>query len=519
MSENDTSVLPTGPEPGTPAGGKRRTGLIVGGAAALVLIGGGAFATWNLLAAKGPAPEEALPASTLAVATVDLDPSAGQKVAAYKTIRKFPGLKKELTLDDDDDLRKVIFDKVQEEGGCTGLSYKDDVEPWLGKRAAIAAVDLGAKEPSPVSVIQVTDKEAATEGFKDLVKACGDSEDGMGYVVTDDFLVISDTLEHAKDAVAAGEKKPLSDDPTYIRWSDELGDAGVLNVYVARKAIELLTDLAESESPELKGKDAFGDAAKSFKGAAGTLRFSDGGLEFAAVGGVSSKYVGDKKIGSLVEELPSDTAIALGFGVPSDYAKTILEQVRSTLGADVVDAQLTQMEAETGLELPEDLQTLLGEGLAVVLGGDAPKSLAQVTNPADVPAGILLKGDAAGMRKVLDKVEKGTGMQLAQLGVATRDNGDKLALATSDGFANKLLKKGSLGDQAGFASVVPEAGKSTSLLYIDFDSSWVDALLGTAKDMGAPASVEANVKPLKGFGISTWSEGDTFRALLKLTTD
>lgn len=513
MSTNDTAVLPTGPEP--EGRGGKRTALIAGGTAAALLLGGGAFAAWQLLGAKGPAPEEALPASTAAVVTIDLDPSAGQKVAAFKTLRKFPALKDELGLKDDDDLRKVIFDKIQEEG-CEGLSYKDEVEPWLGKRAALAAVDLGGDMPSPAFVVQVNSKDEASSGVQRILESCGKPDDDFGFTVTDDFLVVSDSDEHAKQIVTAGEKKPLVDDATYAKWADELGDAGVLNIYIAKKAVEYFVDFTAGEQVPAEGVE---EALGGFKGAAATLRFGDGGVEFAAVGGIDSKYVGDTPVGKLVSGLPADTALTVALGVPDDFAKTMLDQLRSTVGADVLDAELAQVEAQTGLEVPEDLQTLLGDGLALALGADAPKSLDAMRSPADVPAGLVARGDTAKMRSVLDKLQQGTGFQLADLGIATRDGDGKLALATSDGYANSLLKDGGLGSDDGFKSVVPNVDKASSLLYIDFDSAWIDRILEAADGMGAPESISANITPLKGLGISSWAEGDLFRAVLKLSTN
>ncbi len=60
--------------------------------AAAVLLGGAAWALVAVLGGGGPQPAEALPASTAAYFRIDLDPSAGQKIAALRLADRFPAL-------------------------------------------------------------------------------------------------------------------------------------------------------------------------------------------------------------------------------------------------------------------------------------------------------------------------------------------------------------------------------------------------------------------------------------------
>ena len=137
----------------------------------LAAIGVGAWAAYGFLT-TGPQPAEALPAGTLGYVSIDLDPSGGQKIEALRTLNKFPAFEDEVGIDTDDDIRKAIFDKIQDEAKCDGLDYGDDIEPWLGDRAAIAAVDVGGDNPDPVFVLQVKDADAAEKGL-DAIKDCG----------------------------------------------------------------------------------------------------------------------------------------------------------------------------------------------------------------------------------------------------------------------------------------------------------------------------------------------------------
>ncbi|RYJ05463.1 MAG: DUF3352 domain-containing protein, partial [Actinomycetales bacterium] len=161
-------------------------GAVVAGTVAV--LGGGAFAAWWFLSGGGPQPEEALPASTIAVVSIDLDPSAGQKIEAIKALRKFPKFTDELDIDSRDDLRKFVFDKALG-NDCKDLSYDDDVKPWIGERAALAAVDLGEDSPVPTILLAITDKTKAKAGIEGVL-ACAD-DDETGYAIGDDYAVFS----------------------------------------------------------------------------------------------------------------------------------------------------------------------------------------------------------------------------------------------------------------------------------------------------------------------------------------
>lgn len=524
--------------PAADGGGSRRRGVIVGVAALVaVLLGGGAFAAYSFLDGGGAQPEEVLPASTLAVLSVDLDPSASQKIAAIRSIRKFPALKKSLGLQADDDLRKFAFDKIVD-GHCGKLDFEHDVKPWLGKRAALAAVDLGGQNPVPVVALQISDQDKARAGFQALVD-CTDPQH-FGFAVGQDYLVASDSADHARTVLAQGEAKPLSDDATYRRWTTAAGDLGVVSFYVgpgaARYGERLLDDASSNLFDSGRGSFSFdqgssgfeplSDApspaepqarAKSalahFRGLAGTVRFSGGGMELSVAGGGVDQLQGLATIGPDVSDLPADTAAAVGFGVGQDYAQRLVEAFTGL-------ADLTTLEDRTGLHLPDDLQTLLGSGVTLSLGGHAPHSLSDISGPEDVPAGVVLHGDPDQIQAVIAKVEQHLGMQLSDIPMDVQGSGHKLAISTG-GYGPELLKDGTLGSVSGFRNAVPEAGKAGAILYVDFDSAWRDAVARELTKEGgtSEADFDANTKPLHTLGLSSWLDGDTFHGLLKVTTD
>ncbi len=202
----------------------------------------GAWAAYGFFS-TGAQPAEALPADTLGYASIDLDPSGGQKIEALRILNKFPAFKDEVGIDGDDDLRKALFDEIQDEVDCAGLDYEDDVEPWLGDRAAFAAVDVGGEDPDPVIVVQVKDADAADKGLETL-KGCGDGED-LGWAIEGDWAVLAETDDIADDVVAATEKGSLADDEDFQQWTSEAGGAGVATLYAGPAAGDYLAEHAD----------------------------------------------------------------------------------------------------------------------------------------------------------------------------------------------------------------------------------------------------------------------------------
>ncbi|MEK8227709.1 hypothetical protein NKG05_18805 [Oerskovia sp. M15] len=76
-------------------------------------------------------------------------------------MNRFPDLAKDLDLDlsETADIRKLVVDAITQSGECT-VDYATDVEPWIGQRAAVAALPAAESggEPEPVFVLQVTDE-------------------------------------------------------------------------------------------------------------------------------------------------------------------------------------------------------------------------------------------------------------------------------------------------------------------------------------------------------------------------
>ncbi|GAA1514919.1 hypothetical protein [Nocardioides humi] len=234
-----TELAPPVPTPPPAPSRKRRVAAVAGVVGLVAVIGAGTWA-WQDWLAQGPQAAEALPGDTLAYVGIDLDPPGGQKLEAYQTLRRFPGLAERLGVKDQDDLRRSLIDGVTADTGCD-IGY-DDFADWAGDRAALAVVPQD--EPELVAVVQVGDAAKARDGLAGAIAGCGEE---VGYALGDGWAVLARTEEVARRVVADGRRTHLGEDADFQELTAAAGDAGVLTLYAAPEAGQALLDAAEKE--------------------------------------------------------------------------------------------------------------------------------------------------------------------------------------------------------------------------------------------------------------------------------
>jgi hypothetical protein len=545
QSERDDAP---GPEylPDEQAGSKPRSGgrtALLGAAAVAVagVVGLGGWAAVSLMS-TGSQPAEAVPANALGYVSLDLDPSASQKIEAIKMLRKFPALEKEMDISSQDDLRRWAFEKLQDDGTCADLDYDEDVAPWLGNRIAMAGVPGEAEgdSPMPLLALQVSDEDAASTGI-DALADCGGAGDDFGYAFSGDYALITDSKEHAESIAKQVEGGTLADDADFQTWMDRVGDPGILTMYAAPGSMESLFDMQGALTGELSSlggdpkalsraqaeaervNEMVKDLYKEFSGMASVVRFHDGAVEAEFASDSSSEGMGltfskDKHID--VTSLPAGTAAAFGLTLPENWGNAYLDLFGKLSGNPrEMDQMLALAEAQTGLEIPEDLERLLGDGVAVTLDEGLDVEAAS-QDPAAVPAGVRISGDPQQIQAAVDKLRTFFGPQADALVVEEGDGA--VALGLDADYVQRLAHEGGLGADATFQDVVPEADRAASVMYLNFDTvaQWIDQ----AADGGATGpdekKVRDNIEPLRAVGFSAWLEDeDVAKGLFRLSTD
>ncbi|MCW2831491.1 MAG: hypothetical protein JWP31_2183 [Aeromicrobium sp.] len=530
------------PAPASPAttapaagGGKRRGKTwVIGGVVAAIVIAGGAAGSWAVftkLSGGGPQPHDALPDSVIAYARVDVDPSASQKIEIFQLIREFPDVAKELGIkDDNQDLRELLFDEVEDQCDVT---YEDDVEPWLGERVGVALDDDGE---TPLVAVQYTDKDKAEDGITSLIDCAGGGDLGEdpGVAFNDDqkYVIVSLSQDAADDAVADGKDSPLAADKTFAQDMEDLGDQGVFSAWVNLDEVKKIPAI-ESGLGELQvdSDEIVGDT----RSVAVTFRAADSSLELAGITHHHDKLPEMKASGA--DKLPESTVAAASFSGGGEQADTywneLVKGIQSTedaftdpfcadYDADGVDdycdepgptfeEQVTSFEDETGLELPADLQTLLGDNLTVALGSAGLENIEEIFS-ADTPAGlaeldfgIKLTGDQDDAGDLVKRVADYLNNEDFELETAETDDG--AVLATSKKAAAELSTDGSLGDQKAFTRVIPDADQATGVFFVDIRS-----ILDTVEDSDVVSPSDKDdireAKAIQSLGISATRRSD-----------
>ena len=515
-------------------GGARRTALVVAAVGGTVLIGAGAWAAWSFLA-TGAQPAEALPDSTVAYVSIDLDPSGGQKIAAFRTLDNFPAFD-ELGLNADDDIRKWIFERAQDVELCPDLDFGDDVEPWLGDRFAGALVDTGGDFPDTVLVVQVKDEDAADAGLTKVRDCAGED---AAWSIADGWALVGESQDVVDRVADAASDSTLADDGDFTHWTGEAGDPGIAALYLAPEAGELLAEqlddgfgfglpgLSEGFSDDSSssadtaayhagdGTDDLAGALKDFKGAAATIRFDDGGLEVEAAGdsGASSAaFTSSDRAGETISTLPADTAFAVGLAFGEGWFSDLVEQFADASG-DSVDSVLEQLSEETGLDLPADAEALVGDSLALAVGPDfdAGGLFWEPDEDTDtdegLQAGLKVTGDVDGIEAAIDNL---IGTSEADGWILDRaSSDDAVVVGPNADYNEQLVEDGGLGDADSFRRVVEHAEDASAVVYVDFDAGWLAKFFDD----------DENLEPLDALGLSAWLDDDVVHGVLKVTSD
>lgn len=505
----------------------RRWGLV--GGAAVAVVGVATAAAWGVsqFMGTGPEPATAAPANALAYVGLDLDPSGGQKIEALRTLRKFPALEKNLGIGSGDDLKKSVLERLVREGDCQGLDYADDIEPWIGDKLGVGAVPGEDGSPQPFGIVEVTDQDAARKGVGALA-ACdsgagataGDGSD-VGVAFVDDYMVLAETDKTAAGIVADLDDGSLADDPTYQKWVGAAGGDGILTAYVSPDGAQTFgRTLTDRMTPDL-GNTSSGDgqaqqAWADFEGGAVVARFEDQSLTVElAAGGLPTKVRTGGDSG--VTDLPSSTAAAIGIPVSDTFATDLLDGMRRSVGDDQVDSLVLQVRSSTGLSLPEDLQTLLGDGVSLAVDDsvDVGAIFGRTGSPSEPPLGLRINGDPAQVMPVLQKVLDATGA--GAQGVVAEQGSRAVAVGVSSDYLQKLAADGDLGGRSRFAGALPDLQRGEGAVYVDFDAG--DWLVRTLDDAPDSEDLRANLEPLSALGITGRADGGTVHAVLRLSTD
>lgn len=426
---SDLPTQPSTPEaadaalPPPPAHGRRTIAIIFVAVAAVLALGGGAFA---LLALRG-GPEEVLdkiPATADVVVVAHLDPSASQKVQLFRMASTFPALgsREELTHTFD-----VVLDRALAD---TGLTH-DDLS-WVGGEAG-GYVDIEGGAPSFALLIDSADDAAAAKTLEALRASSGTTYtttqiDGVDVAVAADgnepaTAIVEGVVVIASDADAMGAviatvhgAASVETDPTFQGVADELPAD---NLGFAYANVERFTDLLSS-LPGAAGLSANVDQLASARGAGFSVSATSDGLAFDAVTTTDPASLTREQRDALAA---SDGANPLLSMVPADAYATVAANGFTT-GFERSIEQMSQLNPATARAI-ERLHLLGPDGLLANLSGNVAVQVSRGTGVIPVGATALIGvDDAAAVEGWLDR-------QLPDL-LESTPFGDELVWRTED---------------------------------------------------------------------------------------
>jgi len=485
-----------------PARATRGRGLTLGivAAALVLLLGGAAYAAYRAMSGGGAQPADALPGNALAYLRVDLDPSAAQKIAGMRLLQKFPALAEASGVTDiNEDLRRRAFEEFQQKtGACASLSYDDDVASWLGDRAAIAALPpaRGQSGADAAMVLQVSDQAAAETGLRVLAK-CAGSEMPAHAAVGSDYLLFAATQARATAYAEAAATDPLSANPDFRDDMARLGDQGVVSGWVSVKAA--LKALPADTFPAVAGPQPV-----NAETAAAALRFGADYLELA--GFATGASPAGETVDNPVVELPDTTFMAASLSGGSETVDQVWKNLAGVLASSgqSLDVLERQVQTETGLVLPADLKTVLGDNVTFAMDSEGLNfaAVAAHGDTSKLRVGARFTTDPKAFRTVLAKLTDYAASQGVPLPLTTVDGKGSVAVSTNAGYARELVVNGGLGDSYEFSNAVPDAASATSVFFVNFDAVQTQ-MIRLMEQAGATKEFVDNVRPLASLGISS----------------
>jgi hypothetical protein len=474
---------------------------------------------------------ELVPAGALMYGEATLAPEGDQKQAIDSILAKFPGGGQA-----GDKLKELIEKGLRQSDAP--ISFKDDVEPWLGDEAAFFAssVDSSGEPSAAVALVATDDEDKALEtleksaegkvtrkNYKDVEYLTDESNDAEAGAVLDGFLVLG--TEAGVKAVIDTSKggKKLSDDENYKNALEGASEdrLGLFYLNSPQFLKSAQGTMALPQSFQKFFKEPF----------VATVDADDDGVVFEGkVPQETAQTFGFVGQGSdLLGELPGDSWLAMA---QTDFGKLIDFYV-DAFGAAVGgrDAVEQQLKAATGLDLQQDVIDWMGDFGVFVRG----------TSLADLDGALIIETkDELASGRMIDAVARLARQQGADAGVSVRrlpggagysitsqsipkpiqffQRDGRVVLAYGAAAAKDAIAPGeTLGDNPDFSSARDSLGG-------DYDVSFVvlmQPILDLVESTGAASDADWQdakpyLEPLSALVAGTSGEGDDTKSAVKL---
>ena len=518
----DATVLP----PGAPVIRKSRRTRVIAATVALALLVGGGVAVAKALAGDGAQPDDALPADVVASIRIDGDPPAGQKLAVARFAMNF----EDSGVTSSDDPIGQLLEKLF--SSSPGVSYAEDIKPWIDKRIAIAArIDPAHRDDLskayPLVVVAYKDEAALRQHLDKVVKAASSSGKPAGYAIADGFVTFSDTTEHAQASVNDAKTAPLSQSAAYKSALDTVGADSVVFGWIAYGRLhDALVAQLDKNGSGLGQTNLGGGSATSLLSGLGTGKVdADASVSVAMRAGsnyvetVVDAYKLDASstaptppLGDDLTKLSAGNAVVVGVAGQDQGLMQALERLDKLLAEQGSTASASSFGPTDDPPFTVDglldkvgltrttLRLILGSRLVGSLDGSLGGALAVTTTDGS--------GAVDTLTSVLHHVESLTNGKFnatsALRGLHLQTTADGYAMGTTASAVDKLANPVPpyLGDDSVFKLALPDASRATFAMYAN-----VDNLDSDLRNQFSSGPNSANLKPLQAVGFSASQDG------------
>jgi hypothetical protein len=369
------------------------------------------------------------------------------------------------TLTGTEDPGATITQQIDGELSQDGLSYSEDIEPWLGARIGgfISSVDPSGEQAEGAVAVAVTDTEAA-QSFIDKARESGDATleeatyedtdylvgDGTAVGISGDFLLLG-TEDGFKAAVDAGAGDSLADDSDASASLDEVPDDSLFSGYVdTQSVIDLIEASGELSPAELK---QFEQQVAGYS--EGPINFwSTVGDDTIAFAGSAPATTDAGDPSDLVSSFPSGSWLAFATADVGEQLKTSIDQFEQGFQAGLEQANvegfdtgqvpdpLAEFEKATGIDLETDLESI-GD-----MGG-----FVEGTSVLGLGGGIVLEtSDEQGAQALIDKLQTALSRE-RELQITRTDTGFDVTVSGAPVGAQVAVEDGKVVIAAGADTV------------------------------------------------------------------
>jgi len=420
------------PEP-LPASHRRGARVAIALVVAVLLAAGGALVA--LRASGGVDLAARVPGDVTAFVSFDLRPSGDQQEAIEALLGRLPEDKRADVLDAIDDGLEQVFAE-------TGLSFANDIKPWVGPNVGVVVPKLDASAltggPPVVGLVSVRDEAGARETLQRLVNAgdigAFDIVEGVAYIAGRRSMITS-------LVASAEEGSTLADESRFAEAGDRFG-----GLMVGWFNADGLGSLLESFSGGVPGAGPLGAQPSGLFTFGLSVTPEGVVLEGEQTGAAPSAEVASARP-ALLE---STSAGLLGAFTLVDLAGGIeaaLNGLESSGFGGLLPFDISDPLGELGFSLRDDLLPWLHGELSVLVGGFSTSGpeVGVLVDPTDEAAAARtlrkLRTVADGMGAVVAGKPGGFDAAIPSLGVtiAVRQGDDRVVIAGSPDYADRLL--------------------------------------------------------------------------------